>query len=534
MARTTEREARSGMSPPVWQAFLELRPTFALAAAWLTTAGHTMNFREMDAARGWVTAVGYSLHTIYLVAIILTLLTAPHLARRIGGYWLVVGGMLSLLVGSAVNGLLLHAPGGVLEFGRVLAGIGSGLVIHEAPRLNPPHRRAHVAWAGIVLPAMGPVVLAYATYLYGWHSWEGGFLFEGVLAVFGLAMVLSISDPPFTEREPGRAGSWAYLPFVALGAISAWYVMHWGQLHGWLESPDIAVALLIGVLAFNVALWTVWPYLDVAALRTGFPRIALVVYGGFVQYFNVSDMGVYGGLLVNFGPWMRSWLVWSLSVGAATALAAGRIVWRGRSPGYGGATFGLLVLAAGMALSHHRTLNWPFWSVLNTVEFNWFAAPQHWQLAAPRFLMGFGSGLLLLSMTADSVRDLPSQAALRPFLAVAQFTGGALGIGALVTILLVGHSFEYSYTSDRGYIQAAEQADRRQWLIDTLTTTGHGAAEQQSDSLLFRAVNYEADNLVFARIYGGFCASSLTLAAFCLAGWFVERRRWEEPRPNGP
>ena len=59
---------------------LVLRPAFALAAVWLTTAGHTASFREMNAARGWVTAEGYSLHSIFLLAITLTLLAAPRLA----------------------------------------------------------------------------------------------------------------------------------------------------------------------------------------------------------------------------------------------------------------------------------------------------------------------------------------------------------------------------------------------------------------------------------------------------------------------
>jgi predicted esterase len=26
----------------------------AMTAVWITTAGHTMNFREMEAARGWI------------------------------------------------------------------------------------------------------------------------------------------------------------------------------------------------------------------------------------------------------------------------------------------------------------------------------------------------------------------------------------------------------------------------------------------------------------------------------------------------
>src|SRR5271156_4288707 len=101
---------------------MALRPAFALAAVWLTTAGHTASFREMDAARGWVTAEGYSLHSIYLFAITLTLLATPRLGRWCGSYPLVVAGLAMLGAGSIVNGVLLHAPRELLMLGRALAG----------------------------------------------------------------------------------------------------------------------------------------------------------------------------------------------------------------------------------------------------------------------------------------------------------------------------------------------------------------------------------------------------------------------------
>ena len=380
---------------------LVLRPAFALAAVWLTTAGHTASFREMNAARGWVTAEGYSLHSIYLLAITLTLLVAPRLARWYGSYPLVVAGLTMLGAGSLVNGVLPHAPTELLVLGRVLAGIGAGLVIRSAPRILPAGQEDRIAWAGIVLPAAGPVVIALAVEWSPWWSWQGGFLFEVVLALLSLALVLSIADPPDLDRDspPGPVEPLGYLPAAVVAALSVWYVMHWGQLHGWLEGPDITAAMIVGSVALSVLLWIVWPGLDPGTLREGLPRLGLITYGGFVQYFNSLDMGVYGGLLVNFSPWMRSWLIWSLTLGSTAALALGRIVWQKRSPGFAGAALGLLVLAGGMSLSHRNTMNWPFWSLLNTVEFNWFAAPQHWQLALPRFLMGFGSGMVLLAMT---------------------------------------------------------------------------------------------------------------------------------------
>ena len=280
----------------------------------------------MEAARGWVAAEGYSLHSIYLLTIAVTLLAAPDLGARFGSYTLVVSGLVLLAIGSAVNGLLIDAPLGLLEIGRVLAGIGSGFVIQHAPRLHPPGRMSNVQWAGIILPATGPVVIGFASSAAAEASWQTGFLFEGILALVALAVVLSIAEPLDPDPEPIH--SLGYWPAAAIGGLALWYVMHWGQLHGWLEGPDIFAALLVAALAFPAVLWIAWPRLDPAAMRAGIPRLFLITYGGFVQYFNVSDMGVYGGLLVNFSPFMRSWLVWSLSIGAATALAVNRLIRR--------------------------------------------------------------------------------------------------------------------------------------------------------------------------------------------------------------
>ena len=107
MEKTSEPRHHRGIVKGALADLLALRPAFALAAVWLTTAGHTASFREMNAARGWVTAEGYSLHSIYLLAITLTLLAAPRLARWSGSYPLVVAGLTMLAAGSIVNGVLL-------------------------------------------------------------------------------------------------------------------------------------------------------------------------------------------------------------------------------------------------------------------------------------------------------------------------------------------------------------------------------------------------------------------------------------------
>lgn len=537
MARTSERSQAPGTIAGAWAAALEMRPAVALTAVWLTTAGHTMNFREMNAARGWITAQGYALHSLFLFSIALTLLAAPRLAQRFGNFGLVATGLTLLATGSLANAVLLHASQGILEMARVLAGTGSALVIYSAPRILPPGRADSVAWAGIVLPAAGPIAIAYAADGYGWYSWEGGFLFEGVLAVLGLALVLSISDPPGTDRlgdTPARPSpSLAYLPAAIVGALAIWHVMHWGQLDGWLEAPSIVGALILASASVGVVIWQIWPRLDASALKEALPRLGLIAYGGFVQYFNVSDMGVYGGLLINLNPVRRSWLVISLSIGSAIALAVGHIVWRRRSPGYAGACVGLLVLACGMTLSHANTVNWPFWRELNTQEFNWFAAPQHWQLAPARLLMGFGSGMVLLSMISRASTSAIREDKIRRYLQVAQFTGGGLAVGVLVTVLLAVHQLEYSYAADRGFIQSSEQDARRGLLTEYLTTTGSASPGAGANSLLYRAVNYQSDNLVFADIYGAFLVASLALALPCGAKSFLDYRRSRQTAARG-
>jgi hypothetical protein len=129
--------------------------------------------------------------------------------------------------------------------------------------------------------------------------------------------------------------------------------------------------------------------------------------------------------------------------------------------------------------------------------------------------MGFGSGMVLLAMTTCTSPDPRREARIRPLLQVAQFAGGTLSVGVLVTVLLAVHQLQYSYVADRGFIQAVELGDRNSRLAAHVATAGAGAATRQAEALEFQAVNYEADNLVFATIYGGFLVTSLVLAVVC-------------------
>ncbi|MBV8231070.1 MAG: hypothetical protein JO329_13875 [Planctomycetaceae bacterium] len=532
MARTTERPFLPDLLPRAWDFVIAGRPLLALTTVWLTTAGHTMNFRELGIAQGWVTAELFSLQTCLLFSIALTLLACPAWGQRFPCRGLTQVGLALLAIGSLLNGTYLHAPLSVFLAGRAIAGVGSGLVIYFAPRLLDPRWGTATAWAAIILPTAGPGVISAASMFQGVSDWEWGFLFEGAFALFCLVLLLFQAD----RREsppPAPQGSLAYLPCLVLGSAALLYCLHWGQLHGWLESFDIVIAAALGTFALTLALVLGWPRLDLVALKENWIRLLLFFYGGLCQFFHGYTMNVYGGLLINFSTWQRSLLIWWLPLGIATGLSLAQLVRRrwNLTLDLPGTIAGLLILAFGLYLSHQRTIDWPFWQTLNQVDLNWFQAPQQWELAPSRFLMGMGIGLLMIAMDNMVSPDPEREEKIRPFLVVAQFFGGGIAAGLFVNWLMIGHQIQYSYSADRDYIQAEEMADRRTLLRNELAQAGSPAPDYAAEVLQYRAVNYEADNQVFADIYGKFIVASVSLAGLCL-GLLAWKRLRSPPEPG--
>ena len=493
----------------------------AMAAVWMTTAGHTMNFREMEAARGWIASEGYSLHSSYLFSVVLGLMIGFGSSPFSRPFEATIAGLAMLAAGSLINGTLLHAPLPLLAASRMVAGFGSGMVLSKAPLLHGAGGTAQFAWSGIVLPSVAPLLLASATFHYGWSNWEGAFLFESLLALTGLALVAIAGppeEPPLLGAKPIRI-AWLLPLAVAIGCF--WYLLHWGQLEGWLESPRIRMAAIICVIGMSLAL---------LLAPTGFaewgksaPLLAIVVtlFAGFTQYFNVSDMGVYGGLFVNFGVWERALLVWPISCGAATAVIVARYL--PRSGGFSLA--GLLCIAAGMAWAHERTMGWPYWRILNQVEFNWFPAPQIWELWPPRFLMGLGTSLTLVGVQRWGLEDPTREARRRHLLAISQFAGGAVSIGVLCLCLTRGTQHQYSLVSDRGFSQVPLIEEYKSITSTALARTGFSNSAKGAETLMHKAIIYEANNLVFADLYGWFATAALGMAA-CVVLIPARRTGW--------
>ena len=517
-----------------WDYLLAGRPLLGLVAVLCTTTGHTMNLREMGEAQGWVGAVFYIPQSTYLASLALTLLVCPALGQRSSCRAATQMGLVLVTAGSFLNGLAIWAPFSIFVTGRVVAGVGAGMVIYFTPHLLEARWQFPVTWAMILCPVAGPGVIAAFTMSRGVSDWHGAYLLEGVSALAGLLLLLSMTQTPQSRPGPPR-GSLTYLPPLALAVGALVYCQHWGQLQGWLESSDIVIMSTVGFAALIVSLWLAWPQLDFSTLRENWIRLVVFFFGGVCQFFHGYTMNTYGGSIVNFSSWQRAWLIWPMPIGIAVSLALPHLPWRRPLKlGLPGAVAGLLLLTGGLYLCLQQTMDWPSWRILATRDLNWFTAPTHWEFAPGRFLMGLGVGLFMLSVDELASPDAQREEEVRRFFPIVQFFGGMLATGIFVNFLLIGQLVHYSYSADRGYIQAGELARRHTDLGDYFRRQGRSDPERAAGVLLYNFVRYEADNLVFATIYAAFFVASLVLAGLCLALWtWLRLRKWMElPSPS--
>lgn len=526
---TSETSSKLDKLARAWDFLLAGRPLVGLVAVMFTTTGHTMNLRELADAQGWVAAEFYILQSSLLAGIALTLLVCPALGQNLSSRAATQTGLVLVAAGSFLNGLAIWSPFSVFVAGRIVVAVGAGLVIYFTPRLLEGGCQPVVTWATILCPVAGPGVIAAFTMSRGVSDWQWAYLLEGASVLPGLLLLLSMAQIPQSHPAPPR-GSLGYLPPLALAAVAMVYCQHWGQLQGWLESMDIVIMSSILFAALLLSLFLAWPQLDFSVLRENWLRLAVFSFGGACQFFHGFTMNTYGGSIVNFSSWQRTWLIWPMPIGIAVALALSHLPWR-RSQNLRllGAVAGLLLLTGGLYLCLQQTMDWPYWQILSTRDLNWFAAPTHWELAPGRFMMGLGVGVFMLAVDKMACPDAQREKEVRPFLPVVQFFGGVLATGIFVNFLLIGQLVHYSYAADRGYIQADEMARRHTDFRDDFRRQGRTDADGAAEVLLYSSVRYEADNLVFATIYAAFLVASLVLAVLCFAIWmWIRLQEWLE------
>lgn len=528
MATTEPAPAPTGWAR-YWEVLLSGRPMVALLAVLLTTGGHTMNLREMGVSQGWVAEEVYALQSCYLFSLALTILACPALGHRRAGRHLTHWGLVLAVIGPALNVVETGDPLSTFLIARVVAGAGAGMVIYFAPLVLGPRWRVPVAWVFILCPVIGPGVVSAATMTDESSDWQHGFLFEAAAAAAGLLALLSMKEVPDSPSRSPR-GSLAYLLPLAVASAALIYVLHWGQLHGWLESPDIVTATVVLAFATASALYLAWPQMDWAMVRENGVRLGLYFFGGMCQFFHGYLMNVYGGSLVNLNSWQRAWLIWPLPVGIAASLIAAALALpylhrrRGRVIlGLPVAIAGLLLVAGGFLLCYRESMEWPYWAVRDVVDLNWFSAPGHWELAPGRLLIGVGIGLFMVVMDTQFSPDPTREKTVRTFLHVVQFFGGGLAAAVLVNFLSIGHKVHYSYSAERDTIQAEELVRRGEILTDALHQVGQPSPERSSQVLLYRFINYESENLVFASIYIAFSLASLSVAGVLFGLWVWHR-----------
>ncbi len=501
---------------------LEGRPLVGLVMVLLVTGGHTMNLRETGESQGWVAAEVYTLQSFYLVSLALAMLACPALARRWSCRTLALAGLVMGTAGGLLNGIEVWLSLSAFLIGRVLAGIGAGLVIYATPHLLDPRWHVVLAWAVILCPVAGPGAVALASMTSETSDWQHGFLIEGAACATGLVALLSMGRRPEVPPRAPRA-SLAYLPPLVVASAAALYALHWGQLHGWLESPDIEVAFALAAGSLALALWLAWPYLEWALLAENWPRLVLFFFGGTCQFFYGYIMNTYGGTIVNLSSWQRAWLIWPLPIGMALGFALSRLYVRcGFSLlGLPGAVVGLVLLSAGFFMCQYVTMEWPYWDVRTIVELNWFQSPGTWELAPGRSLMGLGISLFMVAMDGLASRDAEREERVRSLLQVVQFFGGGIAAAVLINFLIIGHKVHYSYSAERDTIQADELVRHTELLRTELHDVGQPSPEHSARVLLYRFINNEASNLVFATIYALFGLTALALAGLIAAVWIL-------------
>lgn len=239
MATNNESPSAPGRLAGAWDYLLAGRPLLPLAVVWLTIAGHTMNFRELGIGKGWVAADLFSLQSVYLVSIALVLLAAPAMSEHLSCRGLTQTGLAIMAAGSFLNGIDTHAPLSVFLIGRMMAGVGAGLVIYFAPRLLDSRWENPTSWASILLPVAGPAVIAGASMLHGWSAWEWGFLVEGASAVFSMIVLLpragALELPPAPPKVRWRfCPSWCWgVPPCSTACTGASCMAGWRASTSW-------------------------------------------------------------------------------------------------------------------------------------------------------------------------------------------------------------------------------------------------------------------------------------------------------------
>ena len=396
---------------------------------------------------------------------------------------------------------LLSGAAPTLEFlvaARLLQGLGGGPLIPLSQailmEIFPPRQRgmAMAIWGlGVMVsPIVGPTVGGWLTDNYSWR-----WIFYLNLPFGAVALALGsafLRDSP--EAASGRQATGPLdgigLGLLVMGIGALQVALDRGQRLDWFDSTVITSLIVLAVVALGAFVWweltVAHPIVNLRVLmnRTFALGTLLMTLVGFGLYGSFVLLTFYAEHLLRYNALTAGWVLAPGGIGSLISLAiGGRLVDR-IDPRWLVST-GMAIIAYSLFMMGSLTLGADFWAVM-------------W----PRFVQGFGMGLVFvplttMSLAAVSIAELPTASGI---FNLVRNIGGSVGVAMTTAWLsrqthvhfgtLIGHVTPWS----------AAAADRLARLQDIYLAGGADADTARSQALrhLYQEVQRQAEMKAFA------------------------------------
>ena len=433
--------------------------------------------------------------TSFLAANAVILPATGWLVARLGRRRFFLVATVVFMVSSLLSGA---APTLELLVGaRLLQGLGGGPLIPLSQailmEIFPPHKRgmAMAIWGlGVMVsPIVGPTVGGWVTDNYSWRwIFYLNLPFGAVALALGAAF---LDDAPGAGRERSTGpldGIGLGLLVTGVGALQV--ALDRGQRLDWFESTTITSLVALAVVALGAFVWweltVAHPIVDLRVLanRTFALGTLLMTIVGFGLYGSFVLLTFYAEHLLRYNALTAGWVLAPGGVGSLISLAiGGRLVDR-IDPRWL-VSSGMAIIAYSLLMLASLTLGADFWAVM-------------W----PRFVQGFGMGLVFVPLTTMSlaavpIRDLPTASGI---FNVVRNIGGSVGVA--VTTAWLSRQTQVHLGTLIGHITpwSAATAERLARLQDVYQAGGVDAETAQRQALghLYQEVQRQAEMKAFA------------------------------------
>ncbi len=382
---------------------------------------------------------------------------------------------------------------------RVLQGFSGGIIVPMSQAILleafPPRERGRALsyfGVGVVFgPIIGPILGGWITDNWGWRWIFYINIPLGVLAV--VLALLFVRDPAYIRKPEGRVDLWS-LAFITLGLGGLEVMLSRGERLDWFKSHFIQVAAFAAVFGIALLIWRSFthdhPLLDLSVLKN--KEFAAGVSLSFFQYFVLYATLLLLPLFVqNLLGYTATWAGLVLAPGGVASLlailVAGRIVHRVD-------VRWILLAGVGFMLVSMR--------MLCVIDLN----STFGYLAMGRFTLGFGVGLLFISVAAAAYSTMPAEK-------MGQSTGlynlvrneaGSIGIALSSTLLATRAQFHQARLVERLDAFNPIYGDRLQQVGRTLqpvSSLDPHSVKSLSVGLLFRQVQAQASVMAYVDVF---------------------------------